>query len=452
MPRRPPALARLAALAVLLALVAAAARPAAAKVFDPESFTLDNGLQVVVVNNSTVPIVTQMIWYRAGAADEPAGKSGVAHLVEHLMFKGTKRLAPGEFSDIVARNGGRENAFTSYDYTGYFQSVARDRLELVMRLEAERMQNLLFAPEQVRTELSVVLEERRSRVDNDPGAQLREMAQATLYLQHPYGTPVIGWEHELRGLTADDARAFYERWYAPNNAVLVVAGDVTAAEVRPIAERTYGQVPRADVPERRRLAEPEQLAPRRVELTSPRAGQPQIVIRYLAPGARLAPEGRAAALQVLSEVLGGGTTSRLYRNLVVERGLAAGAGTFYDSDTYDMAAFGFYATPRPGIEVDRLEAALREEIAAVLEEGVAAEAVEAAKHRLRAQAVYARDSVNTAPRVIGSALVTGQSLAELEAWPETIAAVTAGEIAAAADAVLVEARSVTSVLRTEPTS
>ena len=429
--------------------------PAAAQVFEPETFTLDNGLKVVVVENTRAPIVTHMLWYKVGSADEPRGQSGIAHYLEHLMFKGTETLGPGEFSDIVARNGGRENAFTSLDYTAYFQTVARDRLELMMRHEADRMHNLVLSDEVAMPERDVVLEERRSRTDNEPSSQLWEMVRASLYLHHPYGTPVIGWQQEIENLTTEDALAFYERWYAPNNAVLVVSGDVTVEEVRPLTERYYGAVPRKDVPERVRVQEPQQWAGRRVELASPRVGQPSLSIAYLAPSFRTArlddmPE-RPYALQVLGEILGG-NTGRLYRSLVIEQGLAAGAGNSYDGSRFDGTHYTFWASPRPGVEVETLEAALRAEIDAVLQEGVTADEVEQAKTRLTAQAIYARDSVGAAPRIIGAALATGSTLEDLEDWPNRIAAVTPEQVMQALRALIDPASSVTGILRSEPTT
>jgi zinc protease len=449
-----PALVRSALAALALAVLLCPPRLAQAQVFEPESFTLDNGLQVVVVTNTRAPIVTHMLWYKVGAADEPLGKSGIAHFLEHLMFKGTDTLAPGEFSDIIARNGGRENAFTSMDYTAYFQTVAEDRLELMMKHEADRMHNLTLTDEVVLPERDVILEERRSRTDNNPSSQLWEMVRASLYLHHPYGTPVIGWENEIAELDTQDALEFYNHWYAPNNAVLVVSGDVTVDEVRPLAEKHYGAVPRKDVPERVRVAEPTHWAARRVEMASPRAGQPSVSISYLAPGYRTAklegmPE-RPYALQVLSEILGG-NTGRLYRALVIEQGLAAGAGTSYDGTAYDTTSYAFWASPRPDVEIEAVERALRDEIAAFLEEGVTAEEVEEAKARLTAEAIYARDSVGAAPRIIGAALATGSTVEDLEDWPNRIDAVTPEQVMEAARAVIDADRSVTGVLEVEPT-
>jgi zinc protease len=428
------------------------AAPTRAEVFDPESFTLENGLQVVVVNNDRAPIVQHMIWYRVGAADDPPGKSGVAHFLEHLMFKGTERLAPGEFSQIIPRNGGQENAFTSSDYTGYFQTIAKDRLELMMENEADRMVNLQLTDEVVLPELQVVIEERRSRTDNEPSAQLYEMASASLFLNHPYGTPTIGWPQELAALTTEDALDFYKRWYQPNNAVLLVVGDVTVEEVRPLAERTYGKIPRGPEIERRRLSEPPQTAARRVVLESERVRQPSVAIDYIAPSYNRAEGNEPYALQVLSELLGGAASARLYRSLVIDQGIAVSAGSYYDASAYDLSRFGFYGSPRQGVELEELEAALRAEVTKLLDEGVSEEEVAEAKQRLVAAAIYARDNLSTPARVIGEALVTGQTLEDIEAWPERIGAVTAEEVMAAARAVIDESHSVTRELRAKPTS
>jgi zinc protease len=430
---------RTAALALVALVAAVLARPApgATEVFDPTTFTLDNGLQVVVVTNRRAPIVTQMLWYKVGSADDPRGRSGLAHVTEHLMFKGTPEHPDGEFSDIVARLGGEENAFTSYDYTGYYQTVAREHLERIMALEADRMQNLKLEASDVKTESRVVVQERKQRVENSPDGKLGEMATASLFLHHPYGTPVIGWAHELTQITQADAERFYDRWYAPNNAVLIVAGDVTADAVKPLAKEHYGDIPRADVPERDRVQEPEQTAPRRVSLESAQVNQPSLTIRYLAPSYRTAEdESTPYALQVLSELLGSGPTSRLYRELVVNQELAVSAGSWYSPSRWDTTSLGLYVSPRPGTPLDKVEAALRAEIADVLDNGVSAEEVQEAKDRLRADVAYARDDITTAPRVLGRALVTGQSIQDVESWPERIADVTVAEVEAAAKAVL----------------
>lgn len=423
------------------------AMPAArAAIFNPTSFTLKNGLRVVVIENHRVPIVTQMVWYKVGSADARRGKSGLAHLLEHLMFKGTKTLKPGEFSRIVARNGGRGNAFTSYDYTAYFQSVASDRLETVMRLEADRMANLVLTEKVVRPEIKVVIEERRMRTDNRPAALLSEESTSTLYANSPYGIPVIGWTQEIRQLTAKDALAFYRRHYAPNNAILVVAGDITAAQLKPLAEKYYGVIPARPMPPRVRPQEPVHHAPRRVVLRDQRVGEPAWARRYLAPSYMSAGKKYAYPLQVLSEILGGGTTSRLYRRLVVEQKLAVNAGVWYQPNAVDRTAFGLYATPRPGVAMARLEAAMQAEIDKVRAKGVTAAELATAKTRLSTAAIYARDKVSTGANIFGAALAVGRTIAEVEAWPDRISAVTADQVKAAARVVFQARNSVTSIL------
>lgn len=456
--RRPAPLraSRIGAFLLVLATALAAAAPAGAKVFDPVSFTLDNGLQVVVVENHRAPIVHHSVWYRVGAADEQAGESGLAHFLEHLMFKGTEHLTPGEFSEIVAANGGQENAFTSWDYTGYYQMVAADRLEIMMKNEADRMANLRLTDDVVLPEREVVREERRSRIDNEPASQLGEISRAVQFLNHPYRIPIIGWDHEIEQLSTQAAIDFYDKWYAPNNAVLIVVGDVEPEQVRALAEKYYGVIPAKDIPERQRVVEPPQNAPREVRLTSARVRQPQVGISYLAPSYRQAAQdgsdSEAYALQVASEIIGGGATARLYSRLVVEQGIAGAAGAGYSPTNYDYSTFEFYVAPRPGQEIEPAEAALRKEIDLLLENGVTEEEVAAAKQRLVAGAVFARDNLSTAPRVIGAALTTGGSLEQVESWPERIDAVTAEQVNAALKAVLKPEQSVTSYLLPEPTT
>ncbi len=368
------------------------------------------------------------------------------------MFKGTEKMAPGEFSKIVARNGGRDNAFTSQDYTAYFQRVARDRLELVMEIEADRMANLRLSDDVVLPEVAVVLEERRSRTDNNPSAQLYEHTRAALYMNHPYRVPVIGWKSEIEGLTTADAIAFYRRHYAPNNAILIVAGDVTAAEIRPLAEKYYGPIPRRELPPRVRATEPEQRAARRVVLKSPQVRQPSWSRTYLAPSYTTATGGDAYALQVLAEIMGGGATSRLYRSLVVEQGVAASAGAWYSADGLDSGTFGISGSPRPGTEIDAVEAALTAQIKALLSDGVSADEVARAKRSLLAGAIYVRDSLRAGPNIFGRALTSGRTIADVESWPDRVGEVTAEAVNAAAKKVFRDNRSVTGVLLPESTS
>lgn len=429
--------------------VVMSASPASAGLFNPKTHTLDNGLEIVVVEDHRAPVVSHVVRYRIGAADEAPGKSGIAHFLEHLMFKGTDSVPAGEFSRIIARNGGRDNAATSYDYTAYFQGVASDKLELVMRLEADRMANLRLSERDVALEREVVLEERRSRTDNEPAGQFGEMMRAAQYLNHPYRIPVIGWEHEIRALSTQDAIAFYRRYYAPNNAILLVAGDTTLEEVVRLAERYYGLIPRAEVPERVRPQEPPQRAPRRVVFSDPRVGQASLQRTYLAPSRSAGNTEQAVPLSIFAEVLGGSTVSRLYQELVVRQKIAVGAGAWYDAINLDPGTFGLHGTPAPGRSLEELEAAIDALLAKVLAEGVSEAEVERAKNGMLASVVYARDSVFRAPRVLGEALTAGMTVEDVEAWPDLVAAVTVEQVTAAARAVLEPRRSVTGYLMPE---
>lgn len=425
------------------------ALPARAGLFNPQLHTLENGLEIVVIEDHRAPVVSHMVQYRVGAADEVSGKSGIAHFLEHLMFKGTPSVPSGEFSKIIARNGGRDNAFTAQDKTAYFQNLASDKLELAMRLEADRMANLKLNAEDVALEREVILEERRSRVDNNPSAQFDEVMRATQFLNHPYGRPIIGWEHEIRQLDLDDAIAFYRRYYAPNNAILLVAGDVTLKQVVALAEKYYGVIPRRDLPPRLRPQEPPQLAARRVELRHERVGQASFTRRYLAPSRSAGATGQAVPLSIFAQVLGGNTISRLYQELVVSQKIAVSAGAYYDATSLDPSSFGLYATPAPGHTLEELEQAVDQVLAETLADGVSAEEVERAKAGMVASAVYARDNIFSAPRILGDALTAGLEVADVEAWPDLVAAVTPEQAMAAARAVLEPRRSVTGYLLPE---
>ena len=426
------------------AIIVLAVLPAgAAGLYDAEHFKLENGLEVVVVSDHRAPVVTHMLWYKVGAADEPPGKSGIAHFLEHLMFKATKNVASGEFSKIVARNGGRENAFTSYDFTGYYQTVASDRLEIVMRLEADRMRNLLFDPQSIEAERQVVLEERRSRTDNDPSALFSEQLAAAQYLNHPYAIPVIGWEHEIRALTVDDLQTFYDRHYAPNNAVLTVAGDVTADTVRALAEKYYGPIAAGDIPSRVRPQEPPQIAARRLDYSDPRIARPSFRRTYLAPTASAGKSEHALPLVLLSEVLGGGSTSRLYRALVVEQKIASSSGAFYSGSGLDQGQFFVVASPSEGHSLDEVEAGVDKVIADIIENGVSEKALARAKTGFIASTIYARDNVRNAARIYGRALTTGRSVEHVKTFPERVEKVTAEDVHRAARYVFELRRSVT---------
>jgi zinc protease len=438
-------------LAVIVILIALAA-PAHAQRFGAESVTLENGLQVVVIPNHRVAAVTHMVWYRAGAADEQPGKTGLAHFLEHLMFKGTREVPPGMFSRIVAQNGGRDNAFTTQDYTAYYQNVAVDRLELVMKLEADRMQNLVLSDAVVLPERDVILEERHQRIDNEPSALLNEQLRTALFLNHPYRMPTIGWEHEMRQLTTEDAIGWYRTWYAPNNAIVVIAGDVTLDQVKPLAEKYYGAIASRPVPRRQSLEEPKRHAATRMELKSPRVAEPNWTRSYLAPSFTGGETRHAYPLQVLAEVMGGGATSRLYRSLVIERKIALSAGAFYNPGSRYLTNFGFYASPKPGVAVEEVEKAVEEEVRKLVAEGVTLDEAQRAITRMQAEAVYAQDSLSGPANLFGAALANGRTIDDVERWPERIGQVTVEQINEAARAVIDDKTGVTGLLLPQPSS
>ena len=414
----------------------------------PASFTLSNGLKVVVIPDHRTPVITQMIWYKVGSADETPGKSGLAHFLEHLMFKGTSKHPAGEFSQTVLRVGGNENAFTSTDYTGYFQRVPRDQLGTMMEFEADRMTGLILKDENVLPERDVVLEEYNMRVANNPEARLTEQIMAALYLNHPYGRPVIGWHHEIEKLNREDALAFYRRFYAPNNATLVIAGDVDAAEVRTLAERTFGAVaPQPAIPVQRiRPQEPAPIAARTVTFADPRVEQPKVTRYYLVPSATTAAPGESAALDVLGQLMGSGSNSYLYRALVVDQPLAVSAGAGYQGTSLDDTQFMISVSPKPGVGFAQVEQVVDHVIANVAQNPVPAEDLERVKTQLIAEAIYAQDNQATLARWYGAALTTGLSIDDIRSWPDRIRAVTAEQVRAAAQKWLDKKRSVTGYL------
>jgi zinc protease len=414
----------------------------------PASFTLPNGMQVVVIPDHRTPVVTQMIWYKVGSADETPGKSGLAHFLEHLMFKGTAAHPAGEFSQTVLKIGGNENAFTSTDYTGYFQRVPREQLPRMMEFEADRMTGLVLKDENVLPERDVVLEEFNMRVANNPDARLSEQIMAALYLNHPYGRPVIGWRQEIEKLDREDALAFYKRFYAPNNATLVIAGDVDLKEIRPMAERTFGQIaPQPAIAARRmRPQEPVPAAPRTVTLSDPRVEQTGVRRYYLVPSATTAAAGESPALDVLAQLMGGGSNSYLYRALVIDRPLAVSAGASYQGTALDDTQFTISVSPKPGVEFAAVDQAVDGVIADVAQNAVRAEDLERVKTQLIAEAIYAQDNQATLARWYGAALTTGLSIDDVRSWPDRIRAVTAEQVRAAAQKWLDKNRSVTGYL------
>ena len=414
------------------------------------TFRLDNGLEIVVIPDRRVPVVTHMVWYRNGSADDPSGRSGIAHFLEHLMFKGTEQHPAGEFSKVVSALGGQENAFTSYDYTAYFQRVAPEHLHRMMEFEADRMTGLNFDESVVAPERDVVLEERRMRVETDPSAQLSEAMAAALFVHHPYGIPIIGWMHEIETLDRSHALAYYRHFYAPDNAILVVTGDVTPSEIHRMADRTYGrQTPAGGNPDRRRPREPEPRASRHVCVADPRVEQPVLQRAYLVPSSRTAEGRESHALEIFAEAMGGGPTAYLYRQLVLEDGQAVNAGAWYMGSALDESRLSVYAVPAEGVSLDALEARLDKALADI-PRILDASAIERAKTRLIAETVYSLDSQASLARIYGSARAVGETLDEVRGWPDAIRAVTREEILATVERWLVPKRSVTGRLAKAP--
>lgn len=405
---------------------------------DVTTFTLDNGLDVVVIEDHRAPAVTQMVWYRIGAADEPPGHSGIAHFLEHLMFQGTDDMAEGAFSATVEENGGTDNAFTSWDYTAYFQRVAADRLDLMMKMEADRMRDLQLTEDDVTTERQVILEERSQRTDGDPGSLLNEQMAAAQFMNHPYGIPVIGWRHEMAALSRQDALDFYQANYAPNNAILIVAGDVQPDEVRALAEKHYGPLAPSDrIKPRERPQEPPQLAERRLVMQDERVSEPYLVRSYLAPERNTGDQRKAAALTILAELLGGNQTSSvLARNLQFDRKVAVWSAAFYDGTSVDPDTFGLYVSPVPGVSLADAEKAMDEVIAGFLESGPDPAQFARIKTQVRAAEIYGRDSAGGLARLYGQALSVGLTVQDVQDWPEILQSITEDEVMAAAREVL----------------
>ncbi len=423
---------RLCLILMLLSAPAAYAQGTAQeKTFNAESFTLENGMRAVVIQNHRVPVVTHMVWYGVGAADEAPGQSGIAHFVEHLMFKGTDTVPPGEFSKRVRALGGNDNAFTAQDITAYFQSISVDHLETVMIMEADRMRNLAFPPDDIDSERLVVLEERRQRTENNPTGYFFEQMRTALFPNHPYGNPVVGWLHEMEALTHKNVSDFYKKWYAPNNAILVVSGDITAAQIKPLAEKTYGVISVQETPERNWTSVPPLLANTRLVMYHPSIRQPLIQRLYRVPST-IQDKEISLALEVLTSIMGDGASSRFYKSLVVEQKIATSAGFRYSGTAMSDAVLRISATPTADTELETVEAAIDDELRTLVKEGVTSQELIDAKTRLIDAAVFARDSLSGPAMIFGYGLITGGTMDDIEYWPRDIEAVTIEQINTAA--------------------
>jgi zinc protease len=412
---------------------------------------LSNGLSVLVIPDHRVPVITHMLWYGNGSADDPAGKSGIAHFLEHLMFKGTKKHPAGEFSTAVAKLGGRENAFTSYDYTAYYQKIAKEHLPTMMAFEADRMMGLVLDPDVVATERDVVREERRMRSENEPSARLGEAMTAALYLHHPYRLPIIGWGHEIDGLTREDALAYYERFYTPSNASLIVAGDVFPDDVFHLAEKFYGVLPaRSTAPSQsHRSCEPELSASYHVTVTDPRVRQPFFWRAFRAPSIHMDSSEEPYALQVFCEAVGVGPVSALYRELVVEQKIAVAVGMSYTCNLKDEGRFDSHAVPAEGVSLQELELAYDLAIKKIIKVGLSDSDIKNAKTRLVAHMIYAQDNAGYLAHLYGEALATGQPIDLVNQWSKRIQTVSREAIHAAGTKFFLETSSVIGYLLSE---
>ena len=428
------------------------AAPAFAKLFavekrNAETFTLANGLQVIVLPSRRAPIVTQVVVYKIGSADETFGHTGAAHFLEHMMFKGTDKVPSGEFSRIVSRNGGRDNAYTTFDSTGYHQTVAPERLDLVMRMEADRMTNVRITEREIVPERQVILEERRMRTDNVPASLLDEAVREQLYGRHkPYAMPVIGYPDDIKKLGVNDLLTFYRRHYAPNNAILIVAGDTTTEEVRKLAERHYGPIANRKTEPRLRPSQGGTDLPQKVIRADARVVEPRWSRLWLAPSYKVGETKYAYALQVLARLFGGTETSRLSRVLVDERKVGLSAWASYSPASLGLTSFDIGVHPAKSRSMSDVEEAVTAEMKKLLDGGVTAEEVERAQNQLLAAAIYSQDSLASGPRIYGTALSTGSTIADIDAWPQRISAVTPADVLAAAQHIWRDDGAVTALL------
>ncbi len=425
-----------------LALIAFAAPAVADEV---TTYSLDNGMDVVVIEDHRAPVVVHMVWYKIGSADEPVGASGVAHFLEHLLFKATDVLESGEFSATVAANGGSDNAFTSFDYTAYFQRIAADRLELMMQMESNRMNNLRITQADIETERNVVLEERNQRTENSAGALAREQFTAAQFQNHRYGVPIIGWKHEMEDLSLQDALDFYDLYYSPNNAILIVAGDVQPDEVKALADQYYGVIPAEEnLPERIRPEEPPQRAERRMTFTDPRVSQPYLTRSYLAPERDSGAQKEAAALVYLADLIGGSPfSSALGQALQFDTQTAVYTGAFYSGGSLDDTTFGLSVAPSEGVTLSEAEAAMDAAIADFLANPIDPDQLESLRTQLRASEIYAKDNVEGIARRYGRALTQGLTIQDVQDWPQILQDVTEADIKAVAAKVLDRNQAVT---------
>ena len=413
------------------------------------SFSLENGMRVVVVEDHRAPVVTHMVWYRAGASDENSGKSGIAHLLEHLLFKETENVGNGEFSQTVAALGGSDNAFTSQDYTAYYQRVSKQYLDLMMYYESDRMKNLKISELDFNTEVKVVIEERSQRTDSKPGALFNEQNMASLYLNHPYGVPIVGWRHELEDLDREDVINFYKTYYSPNNAILIVSGDVDPENVQILANKFYGSLENTIyLGVRKRPAEPPQIVERRLIFEDERVSQPYITRTYLAAERDPGQQREAAALTLLADLIGSdGIQSILGKTLQLDNKKAIYTNAYYNGLSYDDTNFSLIVVPNSDVTLLDIETELDRVINTFISNGIDEDHLERIKFQYKAQQIYSLDSAYSQARRFGVALTSGLTIEDVLAWPKIIQDIKSSEILAAAVSLFKKERSVTGWIR-----
>jgi zinc protease len=415
--------------------------------------TLDNGLKIFVKEDHRSPVVVSQVWYRAGSIDEVNGKTGVAHVLEHMMFKGTKTTKPGQFSEVIAAAGGNENAFTGADYTAYFQTLEKSKLPIAMKMESDRMQNLLIKKEEFAKEINVVMEERRWRTDDKPTSQVNELMQSLAFVSHPYGRPIVGWMNDLENMSHEDALEWYENWYAPNNAILVVAGDVKPEEIFALAEKYYGPIPSKKIKERKPQIEAEQMGVRRAEVKAPsKLSYLQMAYKVPALDKDLTKNSTDVyALEVLAGILSNTSASRLNQSLVNDQGLALGAGASYAMITRGgMSLFEFYATPSEATSVIDVEDAIKKEVEKIIQSGVTEDELNRIKTSVIASKVYQQDSVFYQAMQIGQLETIGYPYTLMDSYVENVKKVTSAQIQAVASKYFVDDRLTVVTLDPQP--
>ena len=405
---------------------------AMAGIFNPQTFTLSNGLQVVLIQNHMVPVVSLSVCYKIGTADDPVGKTGISHFLEHLMFKGTKTVSGDEFKKSVLRNGGVFNAFTGADYTVYESSISTQYLDLILKLEADRMQNLNFSKEDVISELKVVWEERLMRLDNNPLGQAYEALLRSLYWHHMYGIPAIGYPYHIKGYTYEDALSHYRTWYAPNNAFLVISGDVNLDTLKPLVEKYFNAIPSREIPVKNRTPEPSHAGiTTHLEQESARHSLVSVYSYFEAPNYRMGKTENFYPLIALSKILGGNETARLYRILVEEQKIAVGVSCSYDSSSFDPEPFSIEITLAPNIKLETAKKALESLLKDIATKGITAEELENCKRYIGATLAFARDGNDTSVAAFYN-LAVGFTIEDIETWPDKIKALTVDQVNQAA--------------------